>query len=524
MKKTAMRVLAILLALFTLCTVFASCNQNKGDQPDGDSGTQGDDLGSSSESEGESETDIYEGLRDMDYGGKKFKILTYEADVEWNPYIMEVEGGTQVLSKAAYVRNTEVEKLLNVTVDTVFANGTAVVEHVYNTSMAEFVDYDLIFSYATNTFAGLLTGNYLYNVKKVGNMNLDQAWYNQSANENFTIKKKQYFFVSDFSLPVQQRFAFLANIDMIDEYKVLEQFEDVNSIYDLVRKGEWTFDNLQLMIKNVNASYAKGDFNGTYGFVTNENSAARFLNNWGEDIVSTEFLPSTGSYRFVYNLNGSVLGSKVERLTSFIHDDVNVYFEPNSDPTNQYGHSMNDPNANFGNDYYDIFKRGDAMFSTYSSDPWKLATGAEYQGMHFAYLPYPKYTDQENYITVTHGGVMMFPLAVVDIDFAGAVTEALSAASHKYMVDAYKTNYFESRVIQDAEGLEMYQLILDTAYYDVARYVDPSKGNNGEMLCASLLYFGFLIRSGNSLDWRFQQHGSTITTAYTDLYAKLPTE
>lgn len=516
MKKNITRVLTLLLALLMLCAAFISCRKSEEDVGEG--------VVETTVSDSSDEIDIYEGLRDKDYGGRKFKILTYEARVGWNPYILQVDEGSQILNQAVMNRNIEVQELLNVQIDTILVNEDEIINHISTTSSAQLVDYDLIFSHATNTFATLLESDYLYNVKKVENMKLDKDWYNQSANQNFTIKKKQYFFVSDFSIPVQQRFAFLANTKMLEEYGVLDQFEGVNSIYDLVNQGKWTIDNLQLMIKNVNPDSASDDFNGTYGFVTNENSAARFLNNWGEDIVSTEYVPSLDTNRFVFNLNGAVLESKVSRLTSFIHDDNNVYFEPGYDPTNQYGHSKNDPDSKNGNDYYEIFKRQDAMFATYSSDPWNLATGAEYQAMNFAYLPYPKYTGQENYVTVTHGGVMMFSAFSADIAFSGAVTEALSAASYKYMVDAYKSNYFEARVIQDVEGLDMYQIILDTAYYDVARYIDPSKGNSGESLCASLTYFGFLIRSGNSLDWRFKQHGTTITTAYTELYAKLPVE
>ena len=555
MKKTIGRALALALALLMLCAAFASCDAGKKaekDDTDTDSSDVVSDVTEESEdsekpeeteetveseetaetedtevtegAEDTEEIDIYEDVRDINFGGRNFKILTYEAGVGWNPYITQVDEGALVLNNAVVKRNNMVETLLNIQIDTFSVEQKKLVEHVYLTSTSNYVDYDLIFSYATNTFDSLLPKGILYNVKKVDYMDLDAAWYNQSANQSFTIKNKQYFFVSDFSLPVQQRFAFLANLDMIEEYGALDHFEDVDTIYDLVKQGQWNIDNMQIMIKNVTSPEMHGDFNGTFGFVTNENSASRFLNNWGEDIVSTEYIASLDTSRFVFNLNGAILDSKVSRLTSFVHDDINVYFEPLYDPTNQYGHSKNDPDSGNPNDYYEIFKRQDAMFATFSSDPWLLATGAEYQDMHFAYLPYPKYTDQEDYITVTHGGVMMFSGASTDISFSGAVTEALSAASYEYMVDAYKKNYFEGRVIQDVEGIDMYQIILDTAYYDVARYIDPTGSDGAASLCRALGYFGFLSRSGQTLDWRFGQHGTTITTAYTNLYVQLPEE
>ena len=522
MKKTiVVKLFAFALALLTLSTVFISCGDTGDTEKESGADSGAADSGVTQEP---AETDMYEGLRDKDYGGRKFKVLTYKSDSGWINYVMQHENGALVLNNAVAMRNAKVEKLLNVSIDMYTVGINEVVDYVYTTSTSNLVDYDLIYSYATNTFGSLLPNAILYNVKKVDYMNLDAPWYNQSANQNFTLKKKQYFFVSDFSLPVQQRFAFLANIDMIETYGALDSFEDVESIYDLVKQGMWDIDNMQIMIKNVSSSEMHGDFNGTFGFATNENSTARFLNNWGEDIVSTEYIEALDTSRFVFNLSGAILDAKVSRLTSLIHDDVNVYFEPLNDQSNQYGHSSNDPNSSNPNDYYEIFKRQDAMFATYSSDPLLLATGAEYQAMNFAYLPYPKYTEQEDYITVTHGGVMMFSGATRDMSFSGAVTEALSVASREYMVDAYKKNYFESRVIQDAEGIDMYQIILETAYYDVARYIDPSKGNNGESLCAYLGYFGYLIRSGQSLDWRFKQHGTTITTAYTELYSKLAEE
>ena len=505
MKNKLIKLLSLSLAILMLSVAFVSCKKEEAPVETGTVSTTG----------AETETDIYEGLRDLDYGGKKFRILTYDIGVAWTPYIMQVEDGAQVLNDAVMYRNNEVQELLNVQIETIPITKEEIPNHIFTTTTAQLVDYDLVYSYATNSFAQLLTGDYLYNVKKVENMKLDKPWYNQSANQNFTLKKKQYFFVSDFSLPIQQRFAFLANNKMLEDYKVFDQFEGVENIYDLVNQGKWDIDNLQLMIKNINPDTAGDDFNGTSGFVTNENATARFLNNWGEDIVSTEYVPALDTNRLVFNLNGSILDAMVARLTSLIHDDNNVYFE---------GLSKNDPKTDDPNSYYEIFKRGDALFSTYSSDPYNLAKDAKYESITMAYLPYPKYTGQDNYVTVTHGGLMMFSSYTADIAFSGAVTEALSAASYKFMVNAYMTDYFELGIIDEVEGIEMYKIILDTAYYDIARYVDPTKGNNGEQLCVSMLYFSFLIRSKNTLDWRFNQHGTTITTAYTDLYSKLPTE
>ena len=128
MKKNLIRGMALLLVLLMLGAALAACKKPNQDTPQPDD--NGLDNSDSSESE-PAETDIYEEVRGLEYGGRKFKILTYDAGVQWNPYIMEVKEGTQVLNQAAYLRNSEVEQLLDVKIDTVLAQGTEVVEYVY---------------------------------------------------------------------------------------------------------------------------------------------------------------------------------------------------------------------------------------------------------------------------------------------------------------------------------------------------------------------------------------------------------
>ena len=519
MKKTVfIRIVTLMLSVLMLATVLVACKKEAGNEgettaaPGGEGGNSVS-TGGEGGGDGEKVLDYYAWADNQDYSGKTFTLLTYDpaaqASAGWRQYFQAHDDGAEKLNSAAVTRNNEIKEKIGVELATYLVEFASMVELIQTTTTAGMVTYDGIAFYATTGIESLMIGDYLANIKKIDTMNVQNEWYNKNANQNFTIKNKQYCVVSDFTLPVQQRFAFLANIDMIEEYGVLDQL-GVETIYELVNNGDWTFENLQLMIKdvyapstsNVSGEYEAGD---TYGFATNKNSTTRFFNNWGEDIVK---LDEYG--RFVFNLQGGTLEDKFAALTAFSHDNPNIWYDE--------FHGAN------GNAYYKIFQDGRAMFSTYSSDPWNLID-AKYQDGHFAYLPYPKYnSEQKDYITVTHGGLIAIPGLAVDTRFSGLMIEALSALSHKYMRGAYVDNYFHARVIQDPEGIEMYNIIINTAYYDIARYVDPSQGNQGEKLCAYLVYYEYPLRTQRSLESRYASHGAMVINGYTEFYSKLSEE
>ena len=93
----------------------------------------------------------------------------------------------------------------------------------------------------------------------------------------------------------------------------------------------------------------------------------------------------------------------------------------------------------------------------------------EIDAFDFGYLPYPKYDEnQKDYIVWSAGGLLAIPNTASDISRTGAVVEALSAASTKYIKDAFVEKYIEGKVLRDEESVEIYRMMRDLATYDIS--------------------------------------------------------
>ena len=501
MKNTRlMRLLITMIAaLMVLGCLLTSCTDNTKD-PNGTetTGGQGNDPTNPEDPEdtsGEEEVDEYEALRGLDFGNKEFKVFTYPTSSGWAQYFQEHEGGVERLNEASVDRNGVVEELLNVAIVIEPSVGARTVTSEYIVmAMGSSADVpETVIPFATEGIMSLMVGGYLYDVSELDHMNLENEYYNQSARRNFNFKGIQYAFVSDYTYAVQQRFAFLANIDMIEEWGALEMLEtDADSFYELVTEGEFTVENMLKMIEGVYQDNGSEDpLEQTFGFVTNSNSAGRMFQDWGEPLIS---LDDDG--QLVFDLYDDIIEAKFSKLNELVYSTYSWY----------------DTIGN--NSYYKIFNKGNAMFSTYSSDPYAFVN-TPWADVHFSYGPMPKYSADDDYVTIAHGGLILIPSKIAEPEMVGAVNEALAIASREFIKDEYIANYFETRIIQDPEGIELYEILRETAYYDFARYCDPSGKLSGAQ------YITKPLGDKTALSTYHQNNGDGVKTAFNNLFKQL---
>lgn len=414
----------------------------------------------------------------------EFNVLTYD-NQSWNSYI-EIESYTgDVLSNAAYTRNIEILDKLGVTIKTIKIKDSSIFPRVRQDNLAGDNEYDLISFWSTgNQFASLITSDELYNWKDLPYVTLTEEWYNQSANDVFDIKNKQFYAVSDITKTIQQHFRFLCNLDLLDAF-------GLESPYPLVFDGKWTYDKL---LQYISSTYLDLNNNGVsdaedrYGLVTNSQQIVRFVSNWGEDPLRVK------EDGFELNLFSDRLVSIMEKMVG-LATNPNVYGGATTDST---GVSV------------EFFNSGNILFQTYASDPVKL-NDIEFD---FAYLPYPKYDEtQENYIVAAHGGILGIPISVKNVEVVGAVIEAMSESSNKYLFPAFVESYIEGRVLRDEESVEIYRMMHKAMTYDPARILDPSGTLSG------LSYFrDLIVQKSTNLSSRYASLSPAIIRSYNELY------
>ena len=102
-----------------------------------------------------------------------------------------------------------------------------------------------------------------------------------------------------------------------------------------------------------------------------------------------------------------------------------------------------------------------------------------------------------------------------DLERAGAVIEALSAASNKYIENAFITQYIEGKVLRDEDSVNMYRLCRRTAAYDRARFYDST-----DLIGERLEYYNEIIQKSNSvtLASQYEKVGAKIESALAEMY------
>lgn len=464
-------------ALLLLCaTLLSSCNTTPEPATD-DIDPVGDDATTVTET---AETDYYAALdADLQYDGYEWNTLRYEA-ADWDIYLAPEEMTGESLNDAAVLRNQEVEELLNIVIrQTTDVSSEATFR---NTVMAgEGETFDLLCFWSPGERSTFITEGLTYDWKSLPYVTLENPWYNQTANDAYSIHGKQYFAVSDLTFPVQQHFRILFNKERMTALSM-------DLPYDLVFAGKWTLDRLEeycagaYVDENGDGTADMGD---SYGLGLNPAFGSIFPLNCGEIPVRS------GADGFQLNLYSERITSIMERVMRW-KDDQNYYF------------------VSAGNGHYDLFNAGQLLFECFGSDPNRLRD-IEFD---FGYLPYPKYDEtQENYVVWSAGGMMAVPSTASDPARSGAILEALSAASSKYIKDAFVEQYVLNKILRDKESQDIYRMMRDVATYDPSYNLDPS-----QLLANYAWYSYFLTENSTSFSSRYESTIGKIETAYQQLW------
>ena len=467
----------ILLAALLLAAVPLSACGNAENTPDMPTGAVSETVSADTE-ETVTEPDYYDGLENLDCGGYRFRILSYLGD-SWPLYLSSDGENGELLNDAAFRRNLEISELLNCGIEAVYDKEY---EKLFQNAVHAGDDSacDLVCFFSPGARASYISENYVYDWKSVPHLRLNAPWYVQDANETFTVAGKQYFAVSDITFAGQQFASILCNLRMLESY-------DLPSPYTLVEEGTWTLDALHTLTSGVYADLngnGKKDIGDQFGLVGHSNVFGRFIFCAGEPEVYGQ---ASG---FALNLYSDKITALVDRLRGMqAEDDICVddakSFEKFTDQT--------------------------TLFALYASDPAKLRDLT----FDYGYLPFPKYDEaQKNYITEAAGGHMAIPVTASDIDRTGVIVEAMSAASRKYMSEAFIESYIENKVLRDEGSVSCYRLMRETSRYNLSYNIDPTGS-----LASHIFYSKLWQKPSLMLASQYESQKDAFQKAYDKLFA-----
>ena len=424
----------------------------------------------------------------IDLNQYEYRVLTYKDgninNESWNAYI-EIEGyNNTLLNDAAFSRNCQVEERLNCFISCVELGGFMETATVLGNRIL--LGEDLC-DVAIIQNSGTSTGNLVVNgmIQDVGNlpyMDLARPYYQQSANEVFTIGGKQYFFSGDMVCTLYSQNYIFGNLD---EWKNRRIEEDP---FQLVRDGEWTLDKCFGIIKD---TYS--DLNG---------NSDRDV----DDFYGITGIPTTLAYCF------ASAGCPILEFTD-TGFEMPVACDSNLNVVNDLMKELDNPDCYWEKDgYKKSFFDGHCLLF-FSGSPISTLRDATFETM---LLPFPKYNvEQEDYRPMLRGGLICVPETSINLRATGIITEAMFSSSSRYMRPAYIERFVELRVLRNPESGEMLNLIVDKGYYSFIDYFDPSGKCNGLDLIESVL----VNRSNLTSAWGEIQ--GPVESGYQDLFDKL---
>ena len=456
-QRTAIFLLALLLSV-------SSCAQDSDVETATESSSQPDET-SSSETE---PVALHDNLpADLDFEGRELRILSSQSysgyDASFHAELVYESDG-DVLNDAVYERNRTVMERFGITMtETAIPYQDALSQTRANISAGDDA-YDII-SLVDRDALTLATEGMIYYMDELPHIDLTREYWNQTLNESMTICDRNVLAYSDMVLTAYDFTHMLAfNSELISELSL-------ESPYELVERGEWTLDRFNEYIEAASMDLDGNtvyDENDRYGFVSLAKQIAPCF--WvASDCLSIE---KDSDDLPVFTMENERMLNVLQRAFDMTWNN-NYWFVQ---PEGEYEVEC------------EMFAAGQALFC--NTNFGKLF-GSIFRDSSIDYgiIPYPKYDEaQENYYSRVEGGnPYVVPVTVGDVEFAGAMLEALACESHNIVLPAYYDTALKQKYTRDETSAEILDMIMAGRVYDF-----------GDTFFCNYVRDGFVFRSFNN--------------------------
>ena len=397
------------------------------------------------ETEAETEPDpnaarraIPDDLPDTDMDGYTYRVLSRQRDDFINDIGLDLEQNGDVVNDAIYNRNLTVSDRFNCKYEATFTDN--IDSTGINTITAGDDAFDIMFCQIVQIPKYATTGYFLDWYDDMPYVHLDKPWYIGNAAEALSVKGHAYAMIGEYDLDVLRfTYCMYYNQDLADEY-------NLENIYDVVNKGNWTYDKLY---EYANMVYVDLDGNGT----KDENDRLAISGDPYSAVVTYQYAFDNPLFTIndegvpEFTMNREKLSSIVEKLNALYHDSLGGY-------TEGWGTGWNAWTAGNLLAYTGLFQNANG-----------------YRELEFDYgiIPYPKYDEaQSRYYTMSDGahGCMLIPITVQNIEWSSMLTEALNAETYKQVVPAYFDTSLKVKLTRDAESAAMLDLLMEARVFD----------------------------------------------------------
>lgn len=450
------RIMALVLLALTLFPVSA-CSAPTEKDPDAtaENKNQGGELPSAAEEK--TETRYTPNLPGMDFGGYEFRAII-STDNIYGPFTFaaEEENGDNI-NDAVYKRNRYIESKYNVVLKQIEIDLWGLDGTFRKSVMSATDDFDVCMAIDRYGY-NLGVEGYVMPAENLPYMDIGQPWYVQGVNEPFSIGGKHYMIYSDECMNM-----YGMNIAVCFSKTLIRELA-LDSPYELVKNGKWTYDKFSEMCKSATFDIdGDGQMTDTdrYGLLSQDN----WINSnfWVSAGIDTVVKDSAGVLRLNVVGNTKLL-DMLDKSREVLFGGDKIYFSCYQDKVTAFAVT----NQDYGNTDISLqqFERNQGLFYSTITSTIPLMRSFD---VDFGIIPFPKANEsQERYYTRNGGG---FPLTVPahtsNPERTSIIFEAVAAESKNTTIPAYKEINLKTKYTRDDESIEMLDIIFDNPFCDL---------------------------------------------------------
>ncbi len=422
------KILALTASLLVVATFTVGCGNLFQKEDEKKRNTEGLNIG---------EDDFTENLDIQDYDGYNFRILIRPGQVK-DQYLEE--GSADPIEDAVYKRNLLVEELYNIKITATESSNSNYEIDAVNSILAGDDAYDAIFPHARAAFA-YAAQDALLNINEINSIKLENEWWSQDIIDSCNINGNLYVLDGDISLARYKGVMCLFfNKRIFDEL-------GLEYPYELISDGEWTFDQFAEYVKK-----GAKDLNGDGVWDTENDQYGLSTTLWQAPIS----ILYTGGQK-IYDKNDQ----GIPQLTLYSQKTVSI-FDDFFDLVEEKGNYIFLEDGSTA----PSFRDGRVMFQDTN-----LGSAQSYRDMddNFGIIPYPKYTEDDEYATIVNGfnHLLIIPRTVYDPERTGNIIEALCAIGSRDVVPVFYDVSLKTKFSRDEESEDMIDIIRDSVVYDL---------------------------------------------------------
>jgi ABC-type glycerol-3-phosphate transport system substrate-binding protein len=424
-------------------------------------------------------------LPDTTFDGADFNIIM----PKWSLYVLcyhsdGLDG--DVLNDAIYARTLAVDEKLDISMNDTFVDSLDdIPDTVKKNVMAGDAVYDLVLTHCIAGMGGMVTDGLLTYWNDIPYIDLSKPYWNSSLTDKMTYNGMLPYAASDY---------ILADPNIIVCNKSIAESYGMDSFYDKVRQGGWTWDY----------------------FMSQENKVYEDLNGDGVKNVGDKFgfycecewplssiMYSCGQF-ILENDGGSMkLCMDTEKMADIVRFCYKMIYEADGTITYNVHNDTDDSKTK-------IFTDGSALFAITSMSSVSALRQVDFD---FGVLPLPKYDEaQQDYISINWSGMMCVPAVVKNIDLVGMASELLGYESAVTVVPAYYDVLLDTKFSRDADSREMLDIIFGNCPYDPGLVYS----NFNKLLYC--LYYMMLDKDDNYESY-YAKNSASIQKNYDDIFA-----